>query len=384
MAEVASTLAQRGMAVRSLFTQAAEAFITPLTFATLCRHRAYTDADFWAADQGRPLHIELGEWADLMVVAPLTANSLGKLAWGLADNLLTNTVLASTCPLLVAPAMNTDMWEQAAVQRNWRTLCQDPRIHTVGPGAGRLACDRVGAGRLATPAAIVAAVDILSQTRGQRDLAGKRILISGGSTREAWDDVRFIGNPATGKMGVALALVAHYRGAEVTLVHGPMAAADLAALDNIHTIAVSDAAAMEAALRQAQPHADWIVMAAAIADVKPRDYVAGKRPKADLPDALPLAPVPDIAAHLAQHQRSHQKLIGFAAQVGDIVPPAQEKMRRKGLDVIVANPIDQPQGGFGSDQNQGVLLRPNHPPVPIPLGSKIALAQHLYTHLLAP
>jgi phosphopantothenoylcysteine decarboxylase/phosphopantothenate--cysteine ligase len=382
LCEVASTLAKQNRPVRSLLTTAAAAFISPLTLATLCRHPAYTDQDFWQPSHGRPLHIELGEWADLIVLAPLTANTLGKVVHGLADNLLTNTVLASTCPLLVAPAMNTDMWEQPPVQDNWQRLCALPRIHPVGPGAGRLACDRVGTGRMAEPETLLAAIDNLLITDGQRDLTGKHILISGGSTREHWDSVRFIGNPSTGKMGVALALAARYRGAQVTLVHGPMAPADLAPLDQVQTYPVVSAAEMEATLLKQLPQADWVVMAAAIADVKPRDYAPGKRPKAELSTELPLAPVPDIAAHLANRKAPHQKLIGFAAQVGDILPPAQAKLARKGLDAIVANPVDQPQGGFGSDLNQGTILRRDLPSIAVPLGSKVQLAHQLYDALL--
>ncbi|MEN8446254.1 MAG: flavoprotein, partial [Cyanobacteria bacterium J06555_13] len=157
--EVTSTLAKAGVEVRVIMTQQAQSFVSAVTFAALSRHSVYTDSDFWSAQQGRPLHIELGEWADVFLIAPLTANTLGKLAHGLADNLLTNTVLASTCPVLLAPAMNTDMWQQAMVQRNWRQLVEvgaeetagRHRFHAVGPGAGRLACDRVGTGRMAEP-----------------------------------------------------------------------------------------------------------------------------------------------------------------------------------------------------------------------------------------
>ncbi|WP_317133875.1 bifunctional phosphopantothenoylcysteine decarboxylase/phosphopantothenate--cysteine ligase CoaBC [Leptolyngbya sp. PCC 6406] len=382
LCEVASTLAQRDISVRPLFTAAAQRFITPLTLATLCRHRAYTDEDFWQASQGRPLHIELGEWADLLVIAPLTANTLGKLVYGMADNLLTNTVLASTCPVLVAPAMNTDMWEQVSVQRNWRQLGQDPRFHGLDPGAGRLACDRVGTGRMVEPAVLIAAIDALLMTGGRRDLAGKQILISTGSTREYWDPVRFIGNPASGKMGVALALAARFRGAQVTLVHGPMAAADLAPLNQVQLVPVASAAEMEAALINALPLADWVIMAAAIADVKPRHQATEKLPKAALPEALPLAPVPDIAARLSQLKTPQQKLIGFAAQTGDILAPAQAKLVHKGLDAIVANPIDQPQGGFGSEMNQAMILMPGRPPVPLPLVPKWQLAHQIYDVVL--
>jgi phosphopantothenoylcysteine decarboxylase / phosphopantothenate---cysteine ligase len=176
--EVISTLAKAGHEVRVILTDQAQAFVSALTFATLARHRAYVDADFWAANQGRPIHIDLGEWADVFLIAPLSANTLGKLAHGLADNLLTNTVLASSCPILLAPAMNTDMWQQASVQRNWDLLLSDGRYHSLGPGAGRLACDRIGSGRMNEPVEILAYLASLHHTRGQRDLVGKHLLIS--------------------------------------------------------------------------------------------------------------------------------------------------------------------------------------------------------------
>ena len=182
--EVVSALAKRGVAVRVILTETAQQFVTPLTFATLARHPAYGDRDFWQPTHGRPLHIELGEWAELMLIAPLTANTLAKLAYGLADNLLTNTVLASTCPIVLAPAMNTEMWEQATVQRNWQLVQALPRFHGVGPGAGILACDRVGAGRMAEPEALIACLESLLVTQGKRDLAGKRVLISAGGSEK--------------------------------------------------------------------------------------------------------------------------------------------------------------------------------------------------------
>ena len=218
--EVISTLVQTGIEVRAILTAAAQDFITPLTLTTLCRHPAYTDKNLWQPTHTRPLHIELGEWADVLLLAPLTANTLAKLATGLADNLLTNTVLASTGPILVAPAMNTTMWRQPPVQRNWQQLIQDNRYHTLGPDLGLLACDTVGAGRMSEPPAIVTYVKSLLWTGGKRDLKGKHLLISAGGTREHLDPVRFLGNPATGKMGIALAEAACHRGATVTLVHG--------------------------------------------------------------------------------------------------------------------------------------------------------------------
>jgi len=355
--EVVSSLVKEGMEVRTVLTEAAQEFVTALTFATLSRHPAYGDRDFWQASHGRPLHIELGEWADVFLLAPLTANTLAKLAYGMADNLLTNTVLASTCPILLAPAMNTDMWEQAAVQRNWQQVQHDPRYHTLAPGSGLLACDRVGAGRMAEPAEILPYVRSLLQTQGDRDLGGKHILISAGGTREFLDPVRFIGNPSTGKMGIALAQASLHRGAEVTLVYAPSTAIDaVRALSGVRCIAVETAAEMRQAMLDHFFPADWTIMAAAVADVKPTHYSREKLPKADLPATLPLAPVPDIVAELASLKQPHQRLVGFAAQTGDIVTPAKEKLVRKQLDAIAANPIDQPNSGFGSDTNQAVFL----------------------------
>jgi phosphopantothenoylcysteine decarboxylase/phosphopantothenate--cysteine ligase len=379
---VISTLAKVGIEVRVLLTQQGQAFITPLTVATLSRQPAYTDDSFWNPTQGRPLHIELGAWADLFVLAPLTANTLGKLAHGLADNLLTNTVLASTCPVLLAPAMNTDMWQQQAVQRNWAAVLQDVRFHGVGPGSGVLACDRVGTGRMAEPEDILPYIHSLLHSRGRRDLAGKHLLISAGSTREHLDPVRFVGNPSTGKMGVALAQAASHRGAQVTLVHGPMDTALKERLGGIHTLEVTTAAEMYQAMVAQLSQADWVVMAAAVADIKPAIYNDTKLPKSELPDMLPLEPVPDIVAELARQRQPHQTLVGFAAQTGDIIPPALDKLQRKGLDAIVANPIDQPESGFGSELNQAVVLQKQGDKTVIPPCTKLEMAHRIYDALI--
>lgn len=372
--EVVSRLFQAGVEVRVILTKASQEFITPLTLTTLSRHRAYTDEGFWQPIHARPVHIELGEWAEVFVIAPLTGNTLGKLAHGLADNLLTNTILASCCPVLLAPAMNTEMWEQQAVQRNWQQLLTDSRYHSVGPDAGLLACDRVGAGRMAEPAEIITSIQSLLHTGGKQDLIGKRVLISTGGTREYLDPVRFIGNPSTGKMGLALAQAAKHRGATVTLVHAP---ATWEVPLGIRAISVVSAAQMQQAMWENFPDADLIVMAAAVADVKPTEYVAQKLPKQLLPGSLPLEPVPDILAELGHRKQPHQLLIGFAAQTGDIVTPALEKLRNKKLDGIAANPIDQPDTGFGSDFNQAIFLDKNGRKLTIEPCSKLQLAHHL-------
>jgi phosphopantothenoylcysteine decarboxylase / phosphopantothenate---cysteine ligase len=373
--EVISTLAKAGAEVRAILTDSAQRFITPLTITTLSRHPVYTDESFWAAVHERPLHIQLGEWADVFLIAPLTANTLSKLALGLADNLLTNTVLASTCPILVAPAMNTAMWQQQTVQQRWQSLTVLERFHTLGPEEGLLACDTVGAGRMAEPADIVPYLFSLIYSQGRRDLAGKRLLISSGGTREYLDPVRFIGNPATGKMGLALATAAWHRGAAVNLVQASTLAVPLGS--SITVTPVVSAAQMQDALVSAFPQADWTIMAAAVADVKPQHYAATKLPKHELPRALPLEPVSDIVRALGQLKQPHQRLIGFAAQTGDIVPPALEKLKRKGLDAIVANPIDVEGSGFGGDRNEAVFIDAQGHQTPIPQCAKLEMAHQI-------
>lgn len=372
--EVVSTLAKAGVEVRAILTDAAGEFVTPLTFATLCRHAAFTDKDFWEASHGRPLHIQLGEWAEVLAIAPLTANTLAKLAGGFADNLLTNTVLASKCPILLAPAMNTDMWEQPAVQRNWREVLTSGRYHAIEPGAGMLACDREGQGRMAEPSEILSHIESLLYTKGDRDLAGKRVLISAGGTREHLDPVRFIGNPSTGKMGIALAQAAWHRGAIVTLVHSITGEVPLR---GVRSIALTSAQEMRQEMLECFPDADLTVMAAAVADVKPTEYHSEKLPKRSLPNALPLTPVPDILAELGKLKQPHQKLIGFAAQTGDLVKPALEKLRAKKLDVIAANPIDKIGAGFGSNTNQAILINAAGKQVEIAPCSKLEMAHRL-------
>ncbi len=373
--EVVSTLAKAGVEVRAILTESAQEFITPLTLATLCRHRAYTDRDFWQSSNNRPLHIELGEWAEVFVIAPMSANTLAKLTFGLADNLLTNTVLASTCPILLVPAMNTDMWEQMSVQRNWQQIFTDLRYHAISPGEGILACDHVGAGRMAEPQEILTQIESLLYTKGRRNLLGKKVLISAGGTREHFDPVRFIGNPSTGKMGIALAQAALHRGASVTLVHS---IADNFILKGVKNHQVVSAQEMENAMLEYFSDADIIIMAAAVADVKPRDYSDDKLPKSQLPSQLPLQPVPDIVAQLGNRKQPHQLLIGFAAQTGDIVKPALGKLTQKKLDAIVSNPIDQKGVGFGSNNNYAIFFDREGRQKEIPLCSKLEMAHQLF------
>ena len=372
--ELVSTLFKAGAEVRVILTDSAQEFITPLTLATLARHPAYTDKDFWQPIYNRPLHIDLGEWAEILVIAPLTANTLAKLAHGIADNLLTNTVLASNCPILLAPAMNTEMWQQLSVQRNWQQLLTDKRYYGMQTGEGLLACDRVGAGRMAEPGEIFTNLRSLLYAKGQRDLLGMRVLISAGGTREYLDPVRFIGNPSTGKMGLALAQAALNRGAIVTLVHAPLSGAIPL---GVQAIGVVSADEMRQAMLNNFADADITIMAAAVADVKPATYSSVKLPKNSLPQSLPLESVGDIVSQLGRLKQPHQRLIGFAAQTGDIVTPALQKLQTKNLDAIAANPIDFPNSGFGSDFNSAVFIDANRQ-IEIPACSKLQLAHHLY------
>ncbi|WP_218082345.1 bifunctional phosphopantothenoylcysteine decarboxylase/phosphopantothenate--cysteine ligase CoaBC [Anthocerotibacter panamensis] len=366
-----SAWAKKDAPVRAVLTASAERFITPLTLATLARHPAYTDADFWEPKWDRPLHILLGEWAGVIVLAPLTAQMLGQLAHGLADNLLTNILLASCAPVLLAPAMNTAMWEQKSVQRNLSLLLEDSRYHLLPPTSGRLACDTVGAGRMAEPEELEHYAQSLFWTQGQRDLVGKRVLVTGGGTREHLDPVRFLGNPATGRMALALAQAAFHRGAEVTVIHGPRSAPVPEYLTSYLATSAQDMARL---LEVHFPPCDLLLMNAAVADVRPQSNHPQKLPKAKLPASLPLEPIPDLLAHLARHRRPGQVVVGFAAQTGDILTPAWEKLHAKGLDALFANPLDEPGSGFSGPTNQGWLLLRNGTAQEFPNAPKLAIA----------
>jgi phosphopantothenoylcysteine decarboxylase/phosphopantothenate--cysteine ligase len=375
--EVISRLFQEGAEVRVVLTDSAQRFITPLTVATLSRHPAYTDEDFWDSSHSRPVHIELGEWADLILLAPLTANTLAKVSLGLADTLLTNVMLASTCPVLVAPAMNTDMWQQFSVQSNWRKLLRDQRYHVLSPNSGLLACDRRGKGRMSEPTEILAATKALIHSRGRKDLQDVKVLVSAGGTREHFDPVRFIGNPSTGKMGLAIASAAAYRGAAVTVVHAPIEARLLENLPGMALFPVVSAAEMEQAVLSQADQFDWIILCAAVGDVRPQEQHDHKLAKSELPSQLDLTEIPDIAAQLGQRKRADQKLIGFAAQTGDVTALAFAKLQRKNLDAIAANAVDQEGSGFAGETNQLIFIDREGRKATIPMAHKSAIAHHL-------
>lgn len=376
--EVVSSLAKRGIEVRVILTSSATEFVTPLTFATLSRQPAYTDTDFWQPANGRPLHIELAEWADVFLLAPVTANTLAKLVYGMADNLLTNTVLASDCPILFAPAMNTTMWLQPAVQENWNKLLQNPRYTAIAPTAGILACDAVGTGRMAEPEVILAYLESFLFTKGKQDLQGKSILVNAGGTREFIDPVRFIGNPSTGKQGIAIAQAAMHRGAKVTLVLAGEAV--VSSELQMHTIRVRTSQEMHEVMKLGFSLADITIASAAVGDVRSQLQSDRKLPKSELPLNLELEFIPDIVADLATHKRPDQILVGFAAQTGneeEVINAAQAKLQRKGLDAIAANAVNSSQTGFGTDTNQATFINKDGKSLSTPLCSKLELAHRL-------
>ena len=378
--EVVSSLAKRGIEVRVILTRSAAEFVTPLTFATLSRQPAYTDADFWQPTNGRPLHIELAEWADIFLLAPVTANTLAKLAYGMADNLLTNTVLASNCPILFAPAMNTTMWLQPTVQENWHKLLQDSRYTAIAPTEGILACDAVGTGRMAEPAMILGYLESFMFTKGKQDLKGKRILVNAGGTREFIDPVRFIGNPSTGKQGIAIAQAALHRGANVTLIN----ASNSPIAEEIVVRLAASAKEMHRVMLEVFPNADFTIAAAAIGDVRSKFQSDRKLPKSELPLNLELEYIPDIVADLVTRKQSNQIVMGFAAQTGteaEVLAAAQDKLLRKGLDAIAANIVNTSQTGFGTDTNQATFISKSGHTESTPLCSKLELAHRLFDFL---
>ena len=381
---VVSALAQRGAEVRCLLTPSAAQLVSPVALASLSRHSCYLDADQWSHQAPRPLHVELAEWAELVLVAPLSATSLGRWVHGLADSLLASTLLATEAPVLAAAAMNTAMWASPAVRRNWELLQGFERVLPLGPAPGLLACDRQGEGRMAEPLQLLLALECLQTWGWRRDWAGKRLLVTAGPTRERLDPARCLTNPSSGRMGVLLAQAARLRGAEVTLVHGPLAL-DPQLLEGLRCEPVETAAQMEQALVRLQPTADAIAMAAAVADHRRQQPLVQKLSKEALERELTSGweAVPDLLAGLVARRPAGQRILGFAAQSGDLLSEARAKWARKGCDLLFANPIDQAGAGFGVDTNHGWLLGGAGGEQQLHLGSKLAIAQQLLTALRA-
>ena len=379
-----SALAKRGAQVRCVLTPSAAQLVSPVALASLSRQRCYLDADQWSAAAERPLHIELAEWAELVLLAPLSATTLGRWVHGLADSLLASILLASEAPVLAAAAMNTAMWQSPPVRSNWQQLQTFERVLTLGPAPGLLACDRRGDGRMAEPELLLLALESLALWGWRRDWQGRRLLVTAGPTREPLDPARCITNASTGRMGVMLAQAARLRGAQVDLVHGPLAV-EPAWLEGMACHSTPTAAAMQQALAQLQSEADAIAMAAAVADHRRAQPAPHKASKAELAASLSSGwePVPDLLAELSSRRTWAQPILGFAAYSGNGLAAARAKRLRKGCELLFANPIDQPASGFGSASNRGWLLGPGGAEVEFAQASKLAIAHQLLSALVA-
>jgi phosphopantothenoylcysteine decarboxylase / phosphopantothenate---cysteine ligase len=349
--EVARLVVKGRGTVRVTMTPAATRFVGPLTFQAISGAPVLVDL-LDAASEATYGHLALARAADLVVIAPATADLLARIRAGMADDAVTTTVLAATCPVLVAPAMNTRMWRNAVTQENLAAL-RARGFHVVGPGAGELADGDVGEGRLAEPDEIAMAA---SRLLGNLDLAGRRVLVTAGPTREPIDPVRFISNPSSGKMGYAIAHVAARRGAEVALVSGPTALADPA---GVKVIPVETAEQMARAVEAEAGGMDLFVGAAAVSDYRPQRASPSKIKKGDRDETLVLSRTPDILAGLGARfagKRDAPVLVGFAAETDDVIAHAREKLKRKGCDLVVANKVGAPGAGFGGDTNRVALV----------------------------
>lgn len=362
--EVCRRLVDAGAHVAPVLTEGATRFVGEVTFSALASEPVQTS--LW--DEASPIpHTRLGQGADLILVAPATARLLAAYTAGLSDDLLTATLLATRAPVVVCPAMHTEMWEHPAVQDNLRTLAERG-VTIVPPAEGRLAGGDVGAGRLAEPEVIVAAVEALLC---EQDLAGLRVLVTAGGTREPLDPVRFLGNRSSGKQGHAIADEAVARGAKVTLV----TTANRPAAAGVEVVPVETAAEMEQAVLSRADAADVVVMAAAVADFRPAVRHDQKIKKAGGTPEIVLEPTPDILAGLGRRKRPGQTLVGFAAETEDLRANAGAKLVAKGADLIVANDVSAPSVGFEHDTNQVLIMSGSGIERDIPLSDKRAVAR---------
>jgi len=388
--EVLRGLQRAGCDVRVAMTRHACEFIQPLTFRALSG--SYVIVDDYAPHNPDPIaHITFSQTIDLFVIAPATANTLAKLANGVADDFLTSTYLACTAPVLVAPAMNTTMWQHPATRRNLEKLRSDG-VHILEPDAGEMACGTIGPGRLSEPDRIVArALAILETTQspaaadlpstGSRvDLQGERILITAGATREPIDPVRFISNRSSGQMGFALAEAADKRGANVIVVAGTTTADPPT---DIELIKVTSAEDMRSAVLGQIEEATILIAAAAVADYRPKKTEAAKIKKSNPTLNLELERTPDILGDVAHKKRKDQLLIGFAAETNDILSNATAKLTSKKLDVIVANDVSRNDIGFDSPNNAvTILVRDGLQPIELPVMSKLEIAHRILDEIV--
>ena len=366
--EVVRGLQKQGHDVVAVMTRSARRFVGELTFEAITRHRVLK-SQFEPGANADIEHIALASSIDLLIVAPATANILGKFANGIADDFLTSLYLATKAPVLVAPAMNTNMLEHAAVQRNLEVLAARG-TYFVEPGAGYLACGWIGKGRLAEPGDIVRAAEQLLTPSGP--LRGKTVIVTAGPTREAIDPVRFVGNRSSGKMGYALAGAARSRGANVVLISGP---SELSTPAGVELVRVTTAVEMRDAVIPRAANADVVIMAAAVADYAPASAPEHKIHKESDTLTLSLLRTPDILAELGKMRAGSGRplLVGFAAETADVIASARRKLREKGVDFVVANDVSRTDAGFGVDTNE-VTIVSSDGEEHLPLQSKSAIA----------
>ena len=345
--DLVSRLKKRGAQVRVVLTEHACQFVQPLSFETLSGNPAYTDS----FDRKYEIeHVALAKWADLLLIAPATANCMAKMACGIADDLLSTTCLAVRCPVLLAPAMNSAMWRNPATQANLELL-RSRGVRFVGPEAGHLACGDDDVGRMSEPEQIVEAVEAILNPL--RDLEGMKVLVTAGPTVERIDPVRYITNRSTGKMGYALAEAARDRGANVTLISGPT---QLTAPQGVELVRIESSAQLCAAVLERGDQADVVVQAAAPADFRPKSVADRKIKKTGENMTLELEATTDIAAELGKRKQPGQILVAFAAETNDVMDNARGKLAKKNADLVVANDVSRSDAGFGVDTNVITLI----------------------------
>ena len=362
-------LQKAGAEVRVVMTQAAQKFVQPLTFEALSHHRVYTDL-FPASGDPDVVHVQLGKWADVILIAPATADFIGKLAHGLADDLLTCVLLATEAPVLIVPAMESQMWEHRAVQRNVRIL-RERGCEMVAPGEGPLASGAQGIGRVAEPEEIAEAVNAMMGAA--QSLNGRHLVVTAGRTEQPIDPVRFITNRSTGKMGYAIAEQASRRGAEVTLISGPT---ELTAPAGVRVESIRTVADLKAATTRAYANADALIMTAAVLDFRPEEVAESKIKKRDGGLLLRMLPNEDFLIPLGQN-KGKRVVIGFAMETDNALENARKKLKEKNLDLIVLNELNVEGAGFGVDTNVVTLIEPHRDAVALPLMSKRDVADRI-------
>jgi len=372
--EVCRRLVDAGAYVSPILTEDAHRFIGPVTFSALASEPVHTS--LW--DDASPIpHTRLGQTADVIVVAPATARIISAYATGSSYDLLTATLIATRAPVVICPAMHTEMWEHPAVQHNIEVL-RSRGVIIVDPQEGRLAGGDIGAGRLADPDTIVGAVESVLSGRGQ-DLAGISVVVTAGGTREPIDAVRVIANRSSGKQGYAIAEEAHKRGATVTLI----STVARATLSGISVVEVETAAQMLHAVEQHAPQSDVVVMTAAVADFRPVHVADGKIKKHNGIPEITLEPTPDILASLGTAKSTGQVLVGFAAETNDVVDNARGKLKKKNLDLIVANDVSAPGVGFGHSTNAVTIISADGTETFVPLADKHTIATAVLDSVLS-